>query len=47
MITQVWRQHAITPFGERHTSGLPITRRTQQAVEHDERRTGTTEFADD
>jgi hypothetical protein len=37
----------MSALGERHAGGLPITRRTEQAVQHDERCTGTTEFADD
>ena len=47
MVTQIGSEHAMAPFGERHASGLPVTRRTKQSVENDERRTGTTEFADD
>jgi hypothetical protein len=34
-------------LGECHAGGLPITRRTEESVEHHERCTGTTEFADD
>jgi hypothetical protein len=47
MITQVRREHAVAAFGERHAGGLPVTRRTEQAVQHHEGRTGAAEFADD
>jgi hypothetical protein len=47
MVSQIGRQHTVAAFGERHASGLPVTRRTKKSVENDERRTGTTEFADD
>ena len=47
MVTQIGSEHAMAALGERHAGGLPITRRTEEAVQHDERYTSTTEFADD
>jgi len=47
VITQVRREHAMATLGQRHTGGLPVARRTQQAVQHHEGRAGAAEFADD
>ena len=32
---------------QRHAGGLPVARRTEQTMQHDERRAGAAEFADD
>jgi len=47
VVTQVRREHAMAAFGEGHAGGLPVARRTQQAVQDHERRTGAAQFADD
>lgn len=47
MVSQIGRQHAMAAFGERHAGGLPITRRTEQAMQYHERCAGAAELADD
>jgi hypothetical protein len=47
MVAQVRREHAVAALGERHAGGLPVARRTQQAVQDHERRAGAAQFADD
>jgi len=47
MVAQVRGEDAMAAFGQRHAGGLPVARRTEQAVQHDEGRAGAAEFADD